>query len=687
MLFSISKVVLEVATSSGIFGTSIDLRDGLNVIKAPNTHGKSTCLQAVLYGLGLERMLGPRVETPFGHALKEYIKERPDGPAFTVQSSFVALELINSRQERLAVQREIKGDVDQRLVSAKLTDGRGIETRRDFFLHDPGSAQREDGFHHFLASFIGWHLPEVSTFDGREVPLYLAAIFPMLFVEQKRGWSAIQGPFPTFLKIQDISRRAMEFLLNLDVGERRRQRQEVEKKIGSLEGEWASIRQHLISRLGNLSRLQNIPETPPKKFSADDGLAIEVYLEGEWVALSIALQYTDDQIEEIEASELATTEDAVPDLERELATKQSEVALTEAKIVDLRDSMSMAREEISENRRRISALKNDLARNLDAQKLQKFGSRLGRSVSNHTCPSCHQELDAELLPVVAVKGMAVDENIRFIRAQIELYEANAEATQSHANSIQLMYDSVASELRESLARIRELGDALRRPSNSLARSAIETLVRLQARSERYRFMQSEADGLADRFSNIAKAVSDLRSLLKGLKGDDFTTLDRKKIEFFQTRLQARLESFSFKTFKASEILVSLEDFRPIAMIADIKTGTPTVRELGFEMSASDAIRMKWSYYLALIDVGTSFDTNHPGFLVFDEPDQQAIESKDVRSFLLEAAKFKSRAQILVAATAEKIADFDAELVQADANMIRFDGYTLQRLPLQQDIWS
>lgn len=262
MLFSISKVVLEVATSSGIFGASIDLRDGLNVIKAPNTHGKSTCLQAVLYGLGLERMLGPRVETPFGHALKEYIKERPDGPAFTVQSSFVALELINSRQERLAVQREIKGEVDQRLVSAKLTDAQGIETRRDFFLHDPGSAQREDGFHHFLASFIGWHLPEVSTFDGREVPLYLAAIFPMLFVEQKRGWSAIQGPFPTFLKIQDISRRAMEFLLNLDVGERRRQRQEVEKKIGSLEGEWASIRQHLISRLGNLSRLQNIPETP-----------------------------------------------------------------------------------------------------------------------------------------------------------------------------------------------------------------------------------------------------------------------------------------------------------------------------------------------------------------------------------------------------------------------------------------
>lgn len=678
MLFSISKVALEVETSSGPFGLSIDLRAGLNVVKAPNTHGKSTCLQAVLYGLGLERMLGPRVETPFGHALKEYIKERPDGPTFTVDSSYVELELINARRERLAIHREIKGETDPRLVLAKVTDANGSETRRDFFLHDPGSAQREDGFHYFLASFIDWRLPEVSTFDGREVPLYLAAIFPMLFVEQKRGWSAIQGPFPTFLKIQDISRRAMEFLLNLDVGERRRQRHEIEKRIAALEGEWATARQHLIGRLGNLSRLQNIPATPPKEFSAETGLAIEVYLEGEWVALPLAIQYTDDEAAQLEAEELTTTEDVAPDLESEIAARQTDVTVMEAKIADLRDAMSMAREEINENRRRIIALKHDLARNLDAQKLEKFGSRLGRAVSNHTCPTCHQELDAELLPVVEVKGMAVDENIRFIRSQIELYQANTEATQAHANSIQLMYNSVSGELRESLARIRELGDALRRPSASLARSAIEKLVRLQARSKRYRSMQSEADGLADRFNAIAKAVSDLRSSLKGLRGDDFTELDQRKIEFFQTRLQVRLQNFSFITFKPSEILVSLEDFRPIAMIPDSKTGALTVRELGFEMSASDAIRMKWSYYLSLLDVGTSFDTNHPGFLVFDEPDQQAIESKDVRSFLLEAARFGSRAQILVAATAEKIAEFDSDLEQAGANMIRFQGYTLQR---------
>src|SRR4051812_36469015 len=73
---------------------------------------------------------------------------------------------------------------------------------------------------------MGWDLPQVPRFDGNEGPLYLEAVFPMFFVEQKRGWSATQGPFPTFLRIQDIARRVMEFLLDLEAGRIRRERAE-----------------------------------------------------------------------------------------------------------------------------------------------------------------------------------------------------------------------------------------------------------------------------------------------------------------------------------------------------------------------------------------------------------------------------------------------------------------------------
>jgi hypothetical protein len=162
-----------------------------------------------------------------------------------------------------------------------------------------------------------------------------------------------------------------------------------------------------------------------------------------------------------------------------------------------------------------------------------------------------------------------------------------------------------------------------------------------------------------------------------VKGDDFSDNDLAKIKFFEDRLQGRLVKFSFSTFRADEIHISREDFRPYGIILD-KTGEYVSRELGFEMSASDAIRMKWSYYLALLDVALQFETNHPGFVAFDEPDQQAIESKDVKSFLLEATAFGSKAQVLVAATAEKIAGFDAELAKAGARILGFPGYTVQR---------
>lgn len=678
MSFRINNIVLRATTASGDFGADLQLTPGLNIIKAPNTLGKSTCLQAVLYGLGLERMLGPRVETPFAHAMKEYIREVPNGPAYQVLSSFVELELENGNGEKLVIHRVVRGDVDRRLVKTLIFSVDGTETRRDFFLHDPGASQREDGFHNFLAPFLGWVLPEVSTFDGREVPLYVEALFPMLFVEQKRGWAAIQGPFPTFLKIQDIARRVLEYLIDLDVGSRRRRRLELEKQISALTGEWSSARQHLVARLGNLSRLSNIPNAPPKDFGKNPSINIEVYLEEEWIPLALALEHTLDQVQELEAADIQTTEDAAPALKQELAIAQSDTEHLGSRIDELRHEMAIIRDELNGNRQRVSSLRVDLARNVDAQKLERFGSKLGRAVSTHTCPTCHQELDAELLPVVQVKGMAIDENIRFIRSQIELYEASAAASEQQARELQIIYQSVTTELQEKLTRVRELGEALRRPSSSPTRALLERLVRLQARARRLESMQGEADGMADRFASIADAIDVLSPQLAGLKGDAFSKLDVEKIKAFEACLQTRLSSFSFTTFKPTDIQVSEDDFRPLALIKDAD-GNFSTRELGFEMSGSDAIRMKWSYYLALLDLALLYPTNHPRFLAFDEPDQQAIEHKDVKAFLMAATKIGGDAQIIVAATAEKISDFDDQLVKQGANLISFSGYTLQRL--------
>jgi hypothetical protein len=77
-------------------------------------------------------------------------------------------------------------------------------------------------------------------------------------------------------------------------------------------------------------------------------------------------------------------------------------------------------------------------------------------------------------------------------------------------------------------------------------------------------------------------------------------------------------SYGFSTFSASEIDLAPDSFRPQ------KEGF----EIGFELSASDSIRLKWAYHISLMELSRTYVTNHPGFVVFDEPRQQATrESK------------------------------------------------------------
>ncbi|NRP76127.1 hypothetical protein ILFOPFJJ_07051 [Ensifer psoraleae] len=106
----------------------------------------------------------------------------------------------------------------------------------------------------------------------------------------------------------------MEFLLDLDVGNRRRRRLELEKQIAGLETEWSQARQHLTSRLGNLSRLQNIPSRPVEDFSSAPSIGVEVYLEEEWLALEDAVDYPSEHVAAIRQYQL---EVAFVDLKRD----------------------------------------------------------------------------------------------------------------------------------------------------------------------------------------------------------------------------------------------------------------------------------------------------------------------------------------------------------------------------------
>lgn len=93
------------------------------------------------------------------------------------------------------------------------------------------------------------------------------------------------------------------------------------------------------------------------------------------------------------------------------------------------------------------------------------------------------------------------------------------------------------------------------------------------------------------------------------------------------------------------------------------------------MSASDGIRMKWAYYLGLLSVAAHKKTNHPGVVVFDEPDQQEIEPESFASFLRRSADLGSGQQVIIA-TSESLSTV-AKTIGIDGNIVNFNGLMLK----------
>jgi hypothetical protein len=93
---------LRANTTGGLYGTDMSFGPRLTVIWANNTKGKSTCMQGMLYALGMERMLSPRREIPLPHAMTSFV-ETDEKQQHSVLESNVSVELENGAGQIITV--------------------------------------------------------------------------------------------------------------------------------------------------------------------------------------------------------------------------------------------------------------------------------------------------------------------------------------------------------------------------------------------------------------------------------------------------------------------------------------------------------------------------------------------------------------------------------------------------------
>jgi hypothetical protein len=672
MTLKIRALELRVVTSSQRFGRLLRFENGLTILHAENSSGKSTCLQSIIYALGLEGMFGPSHDVPLPHAMTDWI-EGPDGTPSPVLESHVALELENGQGERLTLWRQVKGTASRHLIrtqgGAALTAPGKSYIPRDYYVREPGAATESSGFHTALAKFAGIELPVVPRFDGKEGPLYFEAVSPLFYVEQKMGYGAIEGRFPTHLRIREIAPRAVEFVLNLDAYRVSVRRNALKVADADLRAKWSGA----VARVDAVGRaaggiVRNLPSAPVAEWPPKPPVEFVLPSDDAWVGIDQLLGRLKSEVATLEATPVARVGESTQQTKDKLAGLERDLAREELRARDFIGELERERADQRRATAQLEAIEVDLRRTKDAEKLRALGSELGVEVADGTCPTCHQDVAGVLVeePPTTRNIMSIGANVALLEEQRQLYrfiESQAKEAVLAREQQLVAINARTNELRDSVRTLRKsLVSDDRLPSTT----AMEARVRLE---HRIRTIESAARQ-GEEYLNVLAALSDTwrihLSELASANAEATSSADENKLATFEKSVQDQLVEYDLTSVDPRGITISRDSYR----------ATFGGLELQFDLSGSDLTRVVWAYRLGLLEVARQNRTNHLGFVIFDEPRQQATAADAFNAFLRRAANSLKFKQQVIVATSEKLEKLGVDLTGFPNSYTRIDGRIL-----------
>lgn len=664
---------IRVTTPEGVYGTEVTFDDGLTVLRADNSRGKSTLVQAMFYGLGLEGMFGPWHEPPLPHAVKDHL-ETPDGRQIPVLESQVLLEIENATGDGLSLRRQIVGEGDIRIIETwsgrVFTDQTSARVKRDYYVRFEGAAQRERGFHHFLEDFLGWRLPTVPRYQGEDGKLYLEAVLPLMYVEQKKGWSVVGADFPTYFRIKDVSARAIEFVLRLDATDLARQRNALDAKERQLREEWAEYLVRATKLAETLHGVvENLPSTPvPTWPPAVAPRVLFPTKEGGWVPVEEAIELAKTELDGLLRTEVPTAERASQEAATRLETAEAELTATERQGRNLAQAFESERAQLESVDQQLVALEEDLQRNRDLLRLRDLGSSEPWNIHPDMCPTCLQPMPDALVPLAAGETvMGVEEQIEFIRQQRQVFRAVRDQTERTVSTRKREIAAIDEAMLALRDEIRGLKLTLISDPRSPSFAAIQKQVAVTGRLEQLKTVQASFADELNSFEYVAAHWKDLQAAKRALPEGDLSSADVGKLERLQDLLVEALSDFELRSVPPAEVTISRDSYRPIYRGFDLQ----------FDFSASDTIRTIWAYRLSLLELAREAETNHPGVLVFDEPRQHNTDATSIRAFFVRAADSQNGGQQVIVATSGEDALVSTLLADLPHRYMSFDEYLLE----------
>lgn len=607
----INKLVYSIQTVDDVkYGATIPFKDGLNIIYGPNSVGKTSIITGIIYGLGAEKGLGifKSIQNPF----KPEFYKSIDGKI--IKQSYLLLEISNGI-ETITVFRYIKG-TNINIAAVK-------KCNADNFFHTEESEKyivvgegvfSQNGFQSYLFDFIGLHQVELPTYEQKLSKLYLENILPLIFVEQRAGWSQIQARQISRYNIKDVKKVAFEYLFGLD----RFNLHLTEIEIKELESKLKKLNDELNRKEENLFIIAN----GEKK---EESLIVNTEHIGK-VNISDYITYLKDKYR-VESSFINALSSQNKHFEDSNLKIRDNLKVLDYQYRKFSERIENIDIEISGYQNYLERIHTNKYKNKQLKRIQEFSTEINLKV----CPICestlHTKFEGECIlchTELNKKTSTPEQNLAFLEDEENTFKKVI---------LQRILDK-----KKILEQRNNIKDKISEYESQLDHQT-KTYSGKEFAQLRQRVLDSDTvHKEMEKYSRIFDRWNDLKPLRQELKIIDlkFKKLKEEISTFEQTvddsliinsvRNFIRLNVESLGLFKGNKELIqnikldSSDNYTPYLDNFDIYNIS----------SSSDNIRIILSYYLSLLQTSLKYQKLnkiiYPNILILDEPKQQNLDN-------------------------------------------------------------
>lgn len=672
-MLRINRLKIVVETEKGKFGFDELFDKKINFIaSANNTKGKSSCIEAIYYCLGLEELIGGKNEKSLKPVFRNELEY--NGVKVNVLESYFYLEIKNKEGNINTIYRPgVKSSEKSNYIKVYKGSIEDIEVKNveceEMYVHLSGSASNNKGFHKYLEEFIELKLPEVPSYDDINRKLYLQIIFSTIFTEQKRGWSDLFACMPTYYKIRDAKKRTIEFLIGLESLDNEKKRQLYKDTENDIKKEWEKIYNNINLILDKKNFIIRNLSSKPEIIDFDKLYSIYKYTdEGKYIDIDEYINLLDIRMNNLKTQPIIIG-DNIDNLKEKIDKKQNEIMNMEELLILENKKLQSIELNIKNLEENIKNIKLDLQNNKDIITIKNLGSSSDLKICKDTCPTCNQAINDYLLPQnMSFNIMSIEENIRHLEAQKSMLEFTLKNYLKNKYIAKSNINKINSEISKSIKLLRSIKNDLYSIDSSISETIIREKIMIENEVGESTEIKEEVEILYQNIVELSKKWKVNLSNIAKLPKTNLTEKDINKIINLKNNFIKNLELYGYHSISNfSEVEICKDKLIPIVSGFDMK----------FDSSASDNVRAIWAFNVALIQTSLYKGGNHPNILIFDEPGQQSLIISDLCKFIKMLSDIDEDIQVIIGMTIdEKILEGIKSIDKSNYKIIRVDNNSI-----------